>query len=112
MIFFLMIWSICSVGLFALASSMEKHQKQIFGQKLASNKTRLATIAGWVLLIIALILSVQHAQLSNMISYWIGVITFSSLWVGLSLSYFESKLKQIWIATGVIAIISLILHFI
>lgn len=112
MIFFLMIWSFCSVGLFALASSMEKHQKQIFGKKLASNKTRIATIAGWILLIIALILSVQHAQLSNMISYWIGVITFSSLWVGLSLSYFESKLKQIWIATGVIAIISLILHFI
>lgn len=112
MIFFLMIWSICSVGLFALTSSMEKHQKQIFGQKLPLNKTKLATISGWVLLIIALILSIQHAQLSNMISYWIGVITFSSLWVGLSLSYFESKLKQIWIATGIIAIISLLLHFI
>ena len=112
MIFFLMIWSICSVGLFALASSMEKHQKQIFAQKLPPNKTRLATLSGWLSLVIALILSIQQAQLSNMISYWIGVITFASLWVGLSLSYFESKVKQIWITTGIIAIISLILYFI
>lgn len=111
MIFFLLIWSVSVVGLFSLASSMEKHQKQIFGQKLTNAQTRLATISGWVFLLIAFILSIQNAQLSNMISYWIGVLTFSSLWVGLSLSYFEARIKQIWIASGVIAILSLIVYW-
>lgn len=46
MMFFFFIWSISSLGFFALASSMTKHQKQIFGHELNSQKTRYATIIG------------------------------------------------------------------
>ena len=36
MIFFILIWSICTVAFFALASCMSKHQKQIFGRELTA----------------------------------------------------------------------------
>lgn len=112
MIFFLMIWSLCSIAFFALASSMSKHQKQIFGHELASSKTRLVLILGWVLLLIALILCIMSAQLSNMISYWIGVLTFSALFVGLCISYLATHIQKITIATLLIFGLSLILHLI
>ena len=52
MMFFLLIWALTSLGFFALATSMSKHQKQIFDTELNPAKTQLATILGWVLLIL------------------------------------------------------------
>lgn len=112
MIFFLMIWSLCSIAFFALASSMSKHQKQIFGHELKPSKTRLVLILGWVLLLITLILCIMSAQLSNMISYWIGVLTFSALFVGLCISYLATNIQKIAIVTLLIFGLSLILHLI
>ena len=112
MIFFLFIWSLCCLGFFALASSMDKHQKQIYGQLLDASKTRLATFAGWALLILALIICMSQGSLSNMISYWIGVLSFSALFIGLCMSYYAEKLKKIALAISAISIISLILHLI
>lgn len=112
MIFFLLIWSLCSIAFFALASAMSKHQKQIFGHELDSSKTRLASILGWVLLLIALIICMISAQLSNMISYWIGVLTFSALLVSLCFSYLATYIRKIAIGTLVIFGLSLILHLI
>jgi hypothetical protein len=106
MILFLMIWSLSSLAFFALASSMSKHQKQIFGRELDESKTRLASISGWGLLILALVICISQGTLSNMISYWLGVLTFSALFVGLCLSYFESRIKKIATATAMIWIIS------
>ncbi|MEG1093415.1 MAG: DUF3325 domain-containing protein, partial [Acinetobacter sp.] len=34
MIWFLIIWALATLGFFALASSMSKHQKQIFAKEL------------------------------------------------------------------------------
>lgn len=112
MSWFLLIWSINCLGFIALASSMNKHQKQIYGKTLDANKTRLAQILGWVLLLIAFIACISKAQLSNMISYWIGVLTFSALFVGLCLSYFETQIKKIAIACIGIALISLVVYLI
>ena len=106
MIFFLLIWALTTLGFFALASSMSKHQKQLFGQELDVSKTKLATIVGWVLLILALVLCLFTGAVSNMISYWIGSLTFAALVVGLTLSYAESKAKPIAIACVVLAVIS------
>ena len=111
MIFFILIWSICTVAFFALASCMSKHQKQIFGRELTASKTKLATLIGWVLLIIALVICITHGNLSNMISYWIGALTFSAFFVGLCLSYFAHKAKQV-MACIVIAILSCITYLI
>ena len=106
MIFFLLIWSLTSLGFTALAGSMSKHQKQMFGKELNAGKTRLATILGWLLLIITLILCLFTGAISNMISYWIGSLTFAALAVGLSLTYLESKIKAITMSFVIIAILS------
>lgn len=112
MIFFLLIWSLCSIAFFALASAMSKHQKQIFEHELDLSQNRLASILGWVLLLITLIICMISAQLSNMISYWIGVLTFSALFVGLCFSYLATYIRKIAIGTLVIFGLSLILHLI
>ncbi|AUC07241.1 DUF3325 domain-containing protein [Acinetobacter lwoffii] len=106
MMFFLLIWALTSLGFFALATSMSKHQKQIFDTELNPAKTQLATILGWVLLILALILCLFAGTISNMISYWLGSLTFAALVVALSLSYLESKIKMIVSICAVIAVIS------
>ena len=85
---------------------MSKHQKQIFDTELNPKKTQLATILGWVLLIIALILCLLTGFASNMISYWLGSLTFAALVVGLSLSYLASKIKVIVMFCVFIASIS------
>ncbi|ATO18445.1 hypothetical protein BS636_01540 [Acinetobacter sp. LoGeW2-3] len=110
MMFFLLIWSITSLGFFALAASMQKHQKQIFGHFLDMSKTRLASIFGWVLLAIALILCILTGALSNMISYWIGSLSFAALLVGLSLSYAETKIKPIVFTCVMVAFITGIIY--
>lgn len=112
MIFFLMIWSLCSIAFFALASSMAKHQKQIFGHELDSFKTRLIFILAWVLLLIALSLCIISAQMSNMISYWIGVLTFSAFFVGLCISYLAKYIQKIALGILLIFALSLIIHWI
>lgn len=109
MMFFLLIWTLTSLGFFALAMSMSKHQKKIFDTELDPAKTLLATILGWLLLIIALILCLLTGAVSNMISYWLGSLTFAALVVGLSLSYLESKIKVIAMFCVFIASISGIL---
>lgn len=111
MMFFLLIWALTSLGFFALAMSMSmsKHQKQIFDTEPAPAKTQLATILGWVLLILALILCLCTGAASNMISYWLGSLTFAALVVGLSLSYLENKIKVIVMFCVFIALISGIL---
>lgn len=106
MMFFLCIWALTSLGFFALAASMSKHQKQMFGHELAPQKTKLATVMGWVLLIIALILCLCSGAISNMICYWVGCLTLAALVVGLSLSYLETKVKAIAIMITIIFVIS------
>lgn len=112
MMHFLLIWSLSSLGFIALASSMSKHQKQIFAQELEPSKGHLAQICGWILLIITLVLSINSSSLSNGISYWIGILTFSALSVGLCLSYYASKIKLFALILGIIAILSAIFHLI
>ena len=110
MSWFILIWALCNLGFIALASSMSKHQKQIFGQELDAAKTKLATLLGWGLLVVALIACLLHGDsISNMISYWIGVLSFSALAVGLTLSYFEHKLKVLAVLSIALALISFII---
>ena len=106
MMFFLLIWALTSLGFFALAMSISKRQKQIVDTELDPAKTQLATILGWVLLIISLTLCLLTGAVSNMISYWLGSLTFAALVVGLSLSYLASKIKVIVMFCVFIASIS------
>ncbi|MBP8099601.1 MAG: DUF3325 domain-containing protein [Acinetobacter sp.] len=110
MMFFLFIWAMSSLGFFALASSMAKHQKQIFGHELDVQKTKFTTIMGWILLIIALFICIVSGSVSNMMSYWLGALTFAALFTGLCLSYLETKMKTIAIITAVIATLSGLIH--
>lgn len=109
MMFFLLIWSLCSLALIALASSMSKHQKQIFGNELNTKQTRYATQIGWLLLTISLVISILSGKLSNMLSFWMGVLSFAALFVGVSLSYFEQKIKTFALALSALSLVSAVI---
>jgi hypothetical protein len=106
MMFFLLIWSLSSLAFIALASSMSKHQKQIFGNELNAKQTRYATIIGWLLLTFSLVICILSGKLSNMLSFWVGVISFAALFVGVSLSYFEQKIKAFTLALCMLSLMS------
>ena len=112
MIWFLMIWALATLGFFALASSISKHQKQIFNKELTLQQTRLATTIGWLLLIVSLFICLTQGHWSTEISYWVGVITFAALFIGVCLSYFEQKIKNIAVSVLLLFIFSLTLHLI
>ena len=112
MMFFLLIWGFTSLGFFALAASMSKHQKQIFAKELDASTTRRATLMGWILLIFALILCLYAGTASNMISYWLGSLTFAALLVGLSLSYFANRIKWMVMICMAITLISGVICFV
>ena len=106
MMFFLLIWSLSSLAFIALASSMSKHQKQIFGNELNAKQTRYATIIGWLLLTFSLVICILSGKLSNMLSFWVGVLSFAALFVGVSLSYFEQKIKAFTLALCMLSLMS------
>ena len=93
MIFFLMIWSLNTLAFVCLASAMQKHQKQLLQAELSSKNTKLIAILGWALFIIAFAICVFNGPLSNMMSYFIGTLTFSALIVGLLISYIPNRLR-------------------
>lgn len=112
MIWFLTLWSLSSLGFISLASSMSKHQKQLFKHELDAKKTRLAQYLGWTLLGLSLIASIWHSNLSIGISYWLGAISFSALFVAWCLSYFEDYFKYIRLALTGIFLFTFILQLI
>ena len=99
MIFFLLIWSLSSLGFFALAGAMPKHQKQFFQQELSAGKTRLAASTGGSLLILALALCLSLGTPSNHISYWFGTLTLAACFSGLCISYIA---QYFWKIIGVL----------
>lgn len=111
MIWFILIWALCNIGFVGLASTMSKHQKQIYTSELTIHQTHLATLIGWGFLILALIACIiQGDSISNMLSYWIGTLSFSALAVGLMLSYFETKIKTFTVISATLVILSTILY--
>lgn len=106
MIFFLLIWSLNSLGFFALASSMSKHQKQFFQHELTQSKTRLATLVGWCLLILTLMICLSLGTPSNNISYWFGALTIAALFAGLCTSYIAQHFWKIIAGLIIILVLS------
>ena len=112
MTFFIMIWAWSSLGFFALASAMEKHQKQIFLKALDAKKTVIFKVVGWCFLALTLIICLISGPISNMLSYWIGSLTFAALLVGLTLSYHvEHTQKFAWLLL-ILGSISAILYYV
>ena len=95
MSFFLLIWSISGLAFLALASAMSKHQKQMFNRELSPAQSRAASALGWLLLLISLVICLLTGQISNMLSYWVGVLTFAALLIGLMLCYYPDKIKTL-----------------
>lgn len=111
MIWFLLIWSLSSLGFIALASSMSKHQKQIFGYELNTQKTRIALVIGWSCLILSLIACIWQSNISIGMSYWIGALTLAALVVASALTYLANKMKILALGCMIILIISILLEF-
>ncbi len=95
MTFFLLIWSITSLGFFSLAASMEKHQKQLFSKPFSLKITQITKYLGWCILSFSLFLSIHYFSIANGVSYWIGILSFSALFVVIMLSYFIHYFKWI-----------------
>lgn len=112
MMFYLVIWALSCLGFFALAASMCKHQKQMFGKELSLLQTRSVSFIGWFILLVALVLCLCIGAISNMFSYWLGTLSIAALFVSLCLSYFETKIKIIVIFCAVITVISGIVYLI
>ena len=92
MIWFLIIWTLTTLGFLHLpAVCLSTKSKSLLKKKL--QQTRLATTVGWFLLIVSLLICLTQGHWSTEISYWVGVISFAALFVGLCLSYFEQKLR-------------------
>lgn len=102
MIWFLLIWSLNSLGLIALASGMSKHQKQFFSRELSPTASLIAKITGWSLLVFSLISCLLHSNISIRINYWLGALTFAALFTAWCLSYFAHHMKKL--VMGCIAI--------
>lgn len=111
MMLFLLIWSLTCLGFAGLAASMTKHQKHIFQAELSKIQSTQAMVIGWVFLIMALIICLSAGTLSNMISYWVGCLSFAAMSVAICLSYYAEQLKKFAIVCVIIALISAILHF-
>ena len=110
MSWFFIIFTLCSLSFFALASAMAKHQKQIFLKELDATKTRIAQISGYFLLILSLVLCINQSTISVGMSYWVGALTLAALMIGLSLSYYASHLKKIGYGLVIVLIISIIIY--
>ncbi|OTG87335.1 DUF3325 domain-containing protein [Acinetobacter sp. ANC 3813] len=111
MMFFLLNWALTALGFFALASSMSKHQKQIYGQELTAGKTKLAILVGWILLLLSLVICLASGPISNMISYWIGALSFAALFIGLCLSYLDKKLEVIAVILAILSVAFALIYF-
>jgi hypothetical protein len=111
MMWFLLIWSLSCLGFTALACSMSKHQKQFFWVELTPFQTRSASWAGWGLLLFSLIPCLLKDHWSTAISYWVVVLTFSALSVGLVTSYLAIRLKWFAIVMIIISLISAVFSF-
>ncbi|MDA7417421.1 DUF3325 domain-containing protein [Xenophilus arseniciresistens] len=61
----------CVPGFAALALAMERHQEDVFGAALAAGRTRALRVAGWALLLLALVLLVRTQGWS------LGLVSFS-----------------------------------
>lgn len=105
MIFFLLVWSISTLGFLALALGMEKHQKQLLTQPLNHKQTRISQFFGWFLLTFALIVAIAHYHIADGISYWVGVISFSAFFILLMLSYFNHLFKVVSLSTIALVVI-------
>ncbi|CAB1215476.1 DUF3325 domain-containing protein [Acinetobacter bouvetii] len=105
MIFFLLIWSLNSLGFFALACSMSKHQKQLFQQELNTRTTQLTALVGWCSLVSALLICLSLGTPSNNISYWFGALTMAALTVGLAISYIA---PYFWKCIGTLVLVLII----
>lgn len=109
MIFFLLIWSLSTLGFIGLACSMAKHQKQIAHKVLSTSETNVAKIIGWLLILLALVICILNGTLSNMLSYWAGTLTFAALTVALTLTYLESKVKYLVMLCIAVAVVASLL---
>lgn len=101
MSFFVLIWCLATLGFIALAMSMPRHQEQVLGREIGPACSGVAAAAGWVMLALSLAACLRGGSLSNMISYWLGVLTFSALAVALCLSYVSARIPVL--AAGCVA---------
>jgi Protein of unknown function (DUF3325). len=109
MMFFLLIWTLSSFRFFCLGKQHVKTSKAVLQQRLSVGQTRLATLVGWALLIIALIICLSLGTPSNNISYWFGALTIAALFVGLCISYIAEYFWKIIGALVVVFVLSAVL---
>jgi hypothetical protein len=76
----------CS-GFVALALSMHRHHRDLFGRPPAHLRKLALNVAGWALLCASVVASVIGQGVSIGFTLWFGIITLAALLVAVSLTY-------------------------
>ena len=74
-------------GFAALAASMTKHHRDLFGMAPPRGRKRALTASGWLLLAAALFPAIKDQGVSVGIVLWLGVTTVAALGAALLLTY-------------------------
>ncbi|MCU4412876.1 DUF3325 domain-containing protein [Acinetobacter sp. WU_MDCI_Axc73] len=93
----------------ALASYLDKHQSQIYQQKLSLQKAKLVLAVGYLLITVALIIAIKMLNPSIGMSYWFGILTLAALTVGWTLSYQSQRFFKVIGGLSVFSFIGMLL---
>ena len=74
-------------GFAALALSMHKHHRDVFGTAPTRGRTLTLQGIGWLLLSASVSICIAHSGWSIGLVLWIGLLTFAALTVALLLTY-------------------------
>ena len=81
-------------GLSCLATSMNKHQRDIFVAPISDKKSKLLKSAGWGILTLSACIAIFAAGISVGLSEWVGIITFAAFIVAFIVTYQPRRIIQ------------------
>jgi len=74
-------------GFAALACSMTKHHRDLFGKGPSQERERALRLAGWMLLTLSVTPAIVQSGMSIGIVLWFGILTVAAVLVALLLTY-------------------------
>ena len=83
----LFIFGLLYCGLAALSMAMDRHYKQVWGEKLAVSRRHMLRTAGWALLGVSFWISFQNWERGIGSLAWFGILTIAAFTFILLLTY-------------------------
>ena len=99
-------WLLCVPAFAALSLAMDKHHAQALNREMPEGQLWPWRIAGVVLLVLALVVSLHHWGASVAVVAWLGSLTFAALLVGALLTYAPRKLPGVALFSVFMGVVS------